>query len=333
MGLPLMAMAPAAMNLLGMGISAFGAKKGTDAANSADKYNRKINERDFKAAQRAREESIAFAKMLRGEDQLGVTDANGNRVYFDPERGWVTELTPLQKQINENIQNEQLRQSDEGAMRSGMAEERMSNLAQDSATRARAAGQEFDRVQRQDPDEIASMLMARGQGARNQAQDRLMEGVNRAMVRGGNTSNFGDMVSSQATNDAEAARTAAIDSKLQAMNFVDAKYNADRGGAASLMDQFSRGASYSPQFQMSMATGPAGQQSRQGSSALLSAMSGQPPQQDYIQPNFAGANAWGGAGQAITGFGGYLQGKQDTDKLLAAFQGMNDDDYGGRRMT
>lgn len=311
---------PAILAAAGAAIGGIGALSGAKEASKANATNEKISKRDFEAAQKAREEAIEYARSMSAEDKLGMTDAQGNRLYFDPERGWVQELSPLQQAISDRVQQEQLRQANEGAFRAEMSEKRMSDLGEDAAVRAKATGREFDRARLQDESSLADLIASVGTGARNQSQDRLMEGINRAMVRSGNTSNFADMMASRADNDAEAARQAAIEAQLTARGMVRSEYDNTREKASALQDEFTRRAAYTPTYSVNVPQTQGQKGSGQGSQNLFAAMQGSTPTQDYVQPNYGPANAAATIGSAIGGFGTYLQGRQDTNALIEALK-------------
>ena len=96
--------------LLGAGASIYGAKLGADASNNAAAYNHQIDMLNYIQRERERFDSINQARKADTENKLGTTDAQGNRSYFKPGVGWVTELADDQQALQELYEREETEQ-------------------------------------------------------------------------------------------------------------------------------------------------------------------------------------------------------------------------------
>lgn len=93
-----------------MGGTAISSILGGGAAADANAQNAYIGMLNYQEQIAARLRAEAEARRQRGEAHLGQTDASGNRTYFVPGQGWVTELTEDQQSIQDASEAEMLRQ-------------------------------------------------------------------------------------------------------------------------------------------------------------------------------------------------------------------------------
>lgn len=85
---------------------------GANAQSTATQYNWMANLYNLAQRRQERRESMDYADTLRREQQLGGTDAFGNRSYFKPGQGWVQELAPEQRALMEALVGLQGRQAE-----------------------------------------------------------------------------------------------------------------------------------------------------------------------------------------------------------------------------
>lgn len=167
-------MDPITIALLGStGLSAIGSLLGAKSSSEATESNNRISMLNYQQRERERAEAMAMARELlqrntaetertradteryraeartdaekfradaerqRAESQLGVTDPTG-RSYFDPQRGWVTELSP--ESLNQLARSRAAGGAADNALRElnnfqPITGERMSGLLYDKALR------------------------------------------------------------------------------------------------------------------------------------------------------------------------------------------------------
>jgi len=87
--------------LLGAFANVVGAGLGASAASKADDTNWDINLLNYYQRERERNDAIQQGRHQEHDTKLGATDAAGNRTYFKPGVGWVTDLAPQQKTLQD----------------------------------------------------------------------------------------------------------------------------------------------------------------------------------------------------------------------------------------
>lgn len=256
-------------------------------ANSINKQNAQIAMLNYQEQVRARMRAEAEARRQRADAQLGTTDASGNRTYFVPGVGWVTDLSADQQAIQEASEAEMLRQLRDEAGRNEVNSARAAGRRYDEDILATEADREFRAERRPDADALRQLFLARGAETRNASADRAGEAVARQNVRSGRSGAAEIMQGARAASDATSARQAGIDAMLMSGQEADRRYDANRGRAGQMYDYFRRMSTsgtaaptpFMPQGPERSSTGVADQ-------ALLNVMS-RPAQQDYQNANFA----------------------------------------------
>ena len=290
------------------------ADKASDAGNAANDANLQIAQQNFDAQQAARDELIAYATQLMEEGRQGQTDIYGNRTYFDPERGWVTDLSPPQRLLADNIEQEQLRQSSASVDRAAGAEGRATGRAIEAGNTAEMLNNQFNNIERERVGPLADLIAAAGQGERNRTQDRLYGNIRRDLVRTGNTGALPGVLAERAERDASAAQDRGTNALLTAMGLTEQRYNTRRRDASSLYDSFARGAGYTPNADLRSPTGPAPNKSGEGH--LFNALASGAPQQSYISPNYSDSNKYYDLANLAQTTIGNFQSQQRYDDLL-----------------
>lgn len=210
-------------------ISAGGALMGGAESSKTNKQNAMIAQMNTQARERERAQAMQLANQSRADAQLGMTDASGSRIYFDPQRGWVTSLGPIDQALQgRNIQaggaaDALLREFQSFQPMSG---ERMSGLLYDKATR----------------------------GLNDAFQGQLRTGL-RTATRQNNPRLAAAMLAQSSKTQGEAQRNASIDAELQGRQYADKFNQGQRAGLSDLYSAFAGQArqpvgpsSYIPQF-------------------------------------------------------------------------------------
>jgi len=256
--------------------------------NRANQVNEQISLQNFYRQIAAQRNAQVEAQRQQGEAKQGTTDAAGNRTYFVPGRGWVTDLSENQQALQTGTEQEQLRAlTDDTARNRVIAGRNEGRQGQEDAL-ASMALRELQGVQRPDQDALRQLFLARGAETRNDAADRAGEMVARQGIRAGGGVNAAELTrDARAASDAQSSRQAGVDAQLSAMQTADSQYNSDIDRASKMYDYFRRASTagatpvngYSPQGPQARSTGSADQQ-------LLSIMRGS-PQMEYQSPNYA----------------------------------------------
>lgn len=280
-----------------LGTSALGTVMGAFEANSANRTNSDIALMNYYQQQQARQDAINESRKQQQEAKLGTTDAAGNRTYFVPGQGWVTELTDDQRALLEGTEAEQLRQLTQGGARAERMDARANVMRNDQGVMADAYMDELRGARRPDQEALRQLLLARGMESRNAAADAAGEAVARKGIRGGGGFNAAEVAQgARGASDASAMRQAGIDAQLQAMGESDRQYAQQRDQASSLYDYFSRGSTTGARApQGYMPTGPSTRSSGSADQMILNSMR-DAPNAEYMSPN----NAWS---DALVGLG------------------------------
>lgn len=164
------------------------------------------------------------------DSKLGQTDARGNRTYFKNGVGWVTEYGPTDRALEAYFLNRELPARQQQFQRADIA-------SRNESAQADALLREFQRTERMDPAEIEDLLFSKAAGAIGRNTQDANNTLMRNILRTGATNN-GAMSEkiNRAANDSLAS--AAIDSKLQSLDYVDNKFANDRNTSSSLYNLF-----------------------------------------------------------------------------------------------
>lgn len=301
-----------------MGTAAAGSIMNGMAANDAAQLNNQISMLNYYEQQAANQRARQEARRQQMDAQLGSTDAAGNRTYFIPGVGWVTDLSEDQQAIQDASEEEMKRQLSQGA-RDERVQERANVRRNREDTQATEAERELRATRRPDEGALRQLLLARGQTERNRSADRAGNAVARQAIRGGGTNAASLVQGARAASDADSARQAGVDAALAARSAVGQEFNNDRQAASGMLDYFRKmstsGTGNSQVFQ------PSGPQIRSSGVADQGAINaaGRGAGFDYQSPNFALGSTIGDVGQALGGYYDRQQSQQYNQAMLDAF--------------
>lgn len=306
---------------LGAGSSIFSAILGADAADQQFQNNWAINLYNQQQQERARQDAQAYAEKIRGEQKLGSQDQYGNRTYFDPVKGWVTDLSPQQQSLLDYFYSNELperrSQFERKADRSRVNDDEASQILD-----------EFNRVQKENPADLERQLYAKATRGISEAGDNNMEAALRQAARTGNT-NTGSLISEFTRQAMDARRSAEQDAALAARDTVNNEYNGQRSGLAQLYNMFVQqaggdlGASLDPgSVKADTNPGQLISAASQGNSQGFNAAGMTGGQLDKVDANNGAANAWASIGgtlnSSLNRMGSYFN-KDQNNALLEAF--------------
>ncbi len=267
-----------ATNLLGQWFA-------NSAAQRANAANQRIARQNM-LAQRLRDaEANANARIIRERESAGYTDAEGNRVYYVPDVGWVTELSDGTQMLLDASQRNQLWESTVGEMLRREMIERQAGEAREDATRRDALLDVFSRTRTPTATDAGSMMTGSAALQSGDIAGGLSKAINRVLMRTGDATDAERTVSQAARDTARSGAGDAMTSRLRGMQFASGmegdKYNRLN---AALSGGRSPGAGGPVQYrapQLPIPTGGAGNQ------ALY--MAGQRPaiQQPYANPDYS----------------------------------------------
>lgn len=316
---------------LGAGSSLYSAFLGADAADEANQTNWAINLYNSQQQERARQDAQAYAEKIRGENKLGAVDQYGNRTYFDPVKGWVSELSPQQQELLDYFYKNELPERRAQFQR----EASRSRVNDDEATQTL---DEYNRVQKENPADLERQLYAKATRGISEAGDNNMEAALRQAARTGNT-NTGSLISEFTRQAMDARRNAEQDASLAARDTVNNEYSGERGKLAQLYQMFMQGAgadlgaSLDPQsVQNKNSTAQLQNAASQGNSmgANAAAMTGGTLRD--VEPMNGQANAWASAGgtinSALNRMGSYFDKNQNNALMEQFLSGGGQLDFG-----
>jgi hypothetical protein len=223
-------MDPLTLAMLGStAISGIGALMGANASTNANQENARISAMNAQQRERERAQALQLAMQSRADAQLGMTDASGSRIHFDPQRGWVTDLGAIDQELQgRNIRAGGLADAYMRELQNlqPMSGERMSGLLYDKATR----------------------------GVNDAFQGQLSTGL-RTATRQGNPRLAAALMGQSSKAQGQAQHDAAVDAELQGRQYADQFNQSQRSGLANLIGAFSGQAAkpvgpsnYIPQF-------------------------------------------------------------------------------------
>lgn len=308
-------MDPITMMMLGSMASSVA---GGIASNDAAQLNNQISLLNYYDQQAANQRARAEAAQQKSDARLGQTDAAGNRTYFIPGVGWVTDLAEDQQQIQDMTEEEQKRQLSQG-VRDEQVKTRAVGRRNREDTAATEADRDFRSQRRDDAGALRQLLLARGAEQRNAQADRAGNAAARQSVRAGGTNAAEIAQGARATSDADSARRAGIDAELASRDMVESRFGQRRGDANSLYDYFRKmstsGTGNAPIFQPN---GPARMSTGQADQGAINA-AGRSAQFDYQQPNYAMAGTIADIGAAGGAAYDRRQSQQYNQDMLDAF--------------
>lgn len=294
--------------------SVFGSyRKNKANTNSADEYAReanrtaKINQQiagDNLAWQRDRfNQSMDWARQIRGEDQLGYGDALQNQTYFDDQLGWQTLLSPRGQQIVDASTRQDILNRTELDRNNRERENRDAQFQRGEQLTASQNKNAYDNIYRQDETALSDQIYASGQQGRNDFLDQLAARDNMISARTRGVADFSRGQSDRARQGADDVQTAKINALLKGKTLSRDIFNNDQNNASKQYFDF-RNRSVQPWESSFMPTNVgnfAPGNANAGNQMLSSALNSPVPQLDYIQPNFANANSVYANGQADVG--------------------------------
>lgn len=296
---------------------------GGNADSSTNATNLAIAQMNKQEQDQARQEAIQFATKQQDNQNLGATNAQGDRSYFKPGVGWVTDLSSKDQGLLNYFYSQELPQQQSQVQRNADA----SRSQSDEANQLLA---QFQREGRLNPTDIENQLYLKGtEGIGDNTRDA-EESALRAALRSG-SSNVGKIAAAIAKTGSQARADTAINSKLQADGYVDNKYNSDRSNLdqlyASFADRAAKpiGSSIDPANITQPANSQANvasNQAQQGSSQVLNAMEQPVATMPMQQPDYGPANAIGGAAASLGGIAnayGTSQNNDATNELLRSY--------------
>lgn len=317
---------------LGAGSSIYSAILGADAADEQNNTNWAINLYNSGQQERARQDAQAYAEKLRGEQKLGATDQYGNRTYFDPVKGWVTDLSDQQQGLLDYFYSQELPE------RRGQFQREASRSRTDDDQASRTLD-EYNRVQKENPTDLERQLYAKATRGISEASDDNMEAALRQAARTGNT-NTGSLVGEFTRQAMDARRSAEQDASLAARDTVNNEYSGQRDQLSRLYQMFRQGAgadlgaSLDPgSVKAENSTAQLMNAAAQGNSAGMNAASMTGGQLTPVEANNGAANAWASIGGTLNSTANRMGSYFDKDKNNALLQSFLDQggglDFGG----
>lgn len=299
MGLPAL-LGPA----IGAGGSIISAILGAGAQDDAWQWNYAAQMANLRDQKQARQAAIDYANQVREDQQLGGTDALGNKTHFVEGEGWKVDLSPEQQQLYDYFFKQELPERRAQFQRSAVQ-------SRDNADTANSLLDQFRNAKRQLPNEAEAQLYETATRGLSEGARDVSEAAFRQAARTGN-SNIGNIIGKLAGESMKQRGAARTNAALQAEDYVNDKYNSERGGIADLyrmfLDQSQEGLdpSYDPTGIPQQANGLMNlfsQQSQQGNSMGYNAMTQPVPLRQPIEANTAWANAAGAIGSSLGGLG------------------------------
>lgn len=302
--------------LAGAGGGIASALLGASSADEIAAWNYAINQQNLRAQKRQQDRAYSYADEIRNEQKLGATDALGNRTRFVPGQGWVTTLSPSQQALYDFFFKQELPEKRSQFDRQAQSSRANSDIAN-------ALLDEFKRVRKDTPMEAANKLYLAATRGASDANREVAEAALRQATRTGN-SNIADIIGQLGRASMEQRGAARLNADIQAEDYVNDKYNSERGGLAQLYQMFLGMAnsnlipSYDPTGIPQAANSLMNvfsNQAQQGNSMGFNARMQPAPQQDYMQPNNAWAGAAGAIGQTLSGLGARLGGMNQQSQM------------------
>jgi hypothetical protein len=311
------------ITIAALGSTALSSIFGGLSENQASNINWAINEANRRDQNKWRQQGMDYAENIRGEQKLGSTNAAGDRTYFKPGVGWVTELGSRNRELLNYFFGTEL-------------PERRSQFArgaQRSRTESDVADQllrQFQSVMKENPRDAEQMLFEAATRGINENTAAAMGSAMTAGLRSG-SSNVGRIAGEIQRAAGKTMANAGKDARLQALDYVGQKYNQQRGAASQLYNLFASragqdiGSSYDPTGREAAANAQTGQMASlaaQGNSIGASAIGRNGGLYQPFEANNAIGNALGGVGASLGGAGANMQaqqGRDETNELLKQY--------------
>lgn len=280
---------------------------GNSAQQQANEQNYQIALMNYYAQEQARRESQYEASRQDRESKLGTTDAQGNRTYFKPGVGWVSELSGEQSELSDLYREEELAgMQDLKAKRGQMYK----NLARQGREENTAGGlmEAMMRNYRGDPSQAVGRRNRMTAEAANEGMDTAMSAAMVDALRTG-TGGQAKIASQFGREKYDALRKAFLENAEGAQEAEDTRFIGEQGNLANLYNAFATRASampdaaYNPRNLEGATAAQLGQAMTGGansSNRLQAAMSQKPADFNYTaEPNFGLANTIQQAGAGI----------------------------------
>jgi hypothetical protein len=287
----------AAASLYGATQQAGATRDAADQSSEAARYtadmNRAIAEMNIAFEQGRFDESMAWAKLIREEEQLGYGDALQNQMYFDEDLGWQVLLSGRGQQIVDASARQDILNRTDLDRNNRERENRDAQFQRQEQLVASGNLDKYKNTYRQSESDLANLLYSQGQQGRNENLDRLGEQNNMIYSRNRGTSGFEQGQTQRAEQSAESAATAKIDAALRGKTMSRDIYNNDLNNASKQYFDF-RNRSVQPWESSFMPTsvGMMNAPGTNGSNQMLSSALGQPtPEMPYISTDFSQANS------------------------------------------
>jgi hypothetical protein len=313
--------------ILGAGASLIGGIMGARAEQQAAQMNYNIALMNYYEQQRQFNEATQEARKQATEGKQGFTDAAGTRVHYVPGEGWVTDLSPVQAEIQKGQQGEQISSLvDAQTGRRKMYE----NLAGQRREGNIASGllDAMGRVQMEDPQDIIGLKNLIASRGAEEGMHGAIENATRTAMRTGNTAGAADIAGRMGVQQGQSLADMFLKNQIGAREEAQGKYNQAQTDLANRYNMFQTratqmpGQNYQPQdimgpanALMQRAAGAGGQ----SSSALLQALGRAAPELNYQQPTQYGlANTLQNLGSDILGIGQGYDARKYRDQQTAS---------------
>ena len=295
------------------------------AQRDASSANAAINQGNLNAGDRERLQAQFIADRNRAEQQLGTTDAFGNKTEFVPGVGLVTTASDGTQRLIDASRFEQEQQFGD-ARRARSVREDVTDRARESGQTADSLLQEFQRQRPGERGKIKQSLDAETTKGFNQGFDEVQDAALTQQVRAGASAD----TLGTAIGKAGEQRGGAL-SRLLAGNAGQAnaqfEQSKDRSGLANLFNAFSANAAGAPSgvpvpsnagTQANALTALFANRLGQGDAGVLNAASRVGGRADFIRPDLSGATATAQGGDALASFFSALQGQSNSSGFANA---------------
>jgi hypothetical protein len=308
-------------SLIGAMVGGVGSIIGAGESADAQEKNWQVNLLNYYLRERERKDRIQAAEQSRNDTMLGATDARGNRTHFVPGKGWVQELSSEDAALGDAQLREQMASVMEDAPRKRRSEQRNEERQLTEENTAGGLLNEFEQIQRENPESIRRLLSGYAAGGINEAFDDTAGDALKTATRMG-SSNAGSIVSSIGRQRAKALSQAMQESAIKATEVADNNYLQRRQGVGSLYNQFAQRAAAGPssQYAPQSTGGNTSQLMSQfaqlfsGDNRALEGAFGQKGgEMDYMQPDMGLANAFASIGGLMGGLGSVGKGSDDLE--------------------
>lgn len=294
------------------------------AENNAANQNWQINLLNYYAQQQERFDRIQEARRLQAQQELGSTDAQGNRSYFDPVKGWTVDLSPETEEMQGLYRQEEMSQLMRDLPRRRQISEANVERQQTEGGLADAILRQYGMLQRTESRDIEALLNGASTQGITEGFDSALEDAMRASLRTG-ASNSGRVAADIGRERASALEQAFRNNRVQAMGMADEQFGAAQSQLLNTYNALASRAGQMPdaQYNPRNLEGIANQQmgadrsaAGAGNAALMNAFAGQGGRMSPVQANGAIGNAISGAASGLMGaFDMYNNNKREQAAL------------------